>query len=527
MIERNGVRHGGALARCAAFLGALLAGVSCGPNTRLARYERALDTDSKIKFDFHRIADDPSGIGLRFPGLVLGFEKAKPKVIQTDREQEDGCYTRVDLSKARGAKPELVRDKLESTLTGKCIFLSHLIEYRYSPTLAAVDHHFHYNLYAALRSGAESSSRAAAGGSQTREQDQEPALSPEQVEHNLESAYGQSWTALDGVGATLESTIGKAAAGTAQPTHIVLYTLGWYSGQTEALRNVNSLHLALKRAYAAAYPKEEFRPYPVVVTWPSHWRVGERLGLSYRNKAQDADELGAVAMNVLINQQLLPFAAKNGMRTIAIGHSFGARAISRGLFSGDMLVGGSAKEKWDLFLGLQGAFSMNRFVDWRDADEGSPYLFYRERVRNIVLTWSSEDEANPIAFWSRHAGGKKGHKYASLYEQEVGRTGRPVFRLRAVAREQTGTLALAPDSALIDYLDASSFIRYGNYGKGGGAHNDVYTEDVGKLLANAVHTCAPTAAQHAPSEVREPPRPEPTPLPPSNAAPVPVAASNR
>ncbi|MET0286848.1 MAG: hypothetical protein ABW352_20365 [Polyangiales bacterium] len=478
-----------------AWLGALLASVSCGPNTRLARYERALDTDSRIKFDFHRIVDDPGGIGLRFPGLVLGFEKARAKVIQNEAEREAGCYTRVDLSRTRGARPELAKKKLESVLTGKCIFLSHLIEYRYSPELAVVDHHFHYNLYAAL-------SRAPS------------TLSEAEVQENLESAYGQSWAALDHVGENLEE-------GAKHATHIVLYTMGWYSGQTEALRNVNSLHLALKRAYAAAYPDQEFRPYPVVVTWPSHWRVAEKLGLSYRNKANDADELGAVAMNALINQQLLPFATKHGIRTIAIGHSFGTRAISRGLFSGDILVRGAAKQKWDLFVGLQGAFSVNRFVDWDDAEEGSPYYFYRERVRNIVLTWSRADDANPIAFWSRHAGGEKGHKYAAKYEDEVGKNGKPVFRLREVKTGQASAIEFSADSPLIDYLDASSFIRYGNYGKGGGAHNDVYTEDVGMLLANAVHSCAAAPARAVS------PTPAPAPLPPANAAGIPVATSDR
>ncbi len=58
-----------------AFLGA------CAPTTRLDKFEDQLDTDSKLKFEFHRIVDDPNGLGLRFPGLVFGFEKAKRTLI--------------------------------------------------------------------------------------------------------------------------------------------------------------------------------------------------------------------------------------------------------------------------------------------------------------------------------------------------------------------------------------------------------------------------------------------------------------
>jgi DNA-binding ferritin-like protein len=440
---------------------------SCETTTRLDRFEKMLDTDSKLTFEFHRVPDDPEGLGLRFPGFVLGFEKGPRDRIGCPELANDKLDDRVDLAKAGGAAPATVRSKLRSVLDdGKCIFLSHLVEYHDDKRWAAITHQFHFNLYGDLHRASRQSA---------------------DMDKELLKAYDRSWQALDQFGALLKARIAETHA-----THIILYTFGWNSGQTEALRNVNSLHLRLLEVASPTV-----RAIPVLVTWPSHWWDNAFGALSYMNKADDADELGSTLLNWLVHRTLLEVTVPLGVRTVAVGHSFGARALGRALCSESLLTKPGSGAPWDLFVGLQGAFSINRFLAWEDADEGTPCNAFSKQIGKVVLTWSSHDSANMVASWSRHAGGKRGYETALDYMNSDEGKSRPV--IEKVTADRDGHINPSDaGSERIVYVDASSIVRYDNYVKGGRAHSDIYNEQIARMLAQVIERYAPMAEARGP-----------------------------
>lgn len=76
----------------------------------------------------------------------------------------------------------------------------------------------------------------------------------------------------------------------------------------------------------------------------------------------------------------------------------------------------------DLVVGLQGAFSISRFIP-KNGKEGSPYSDFAKNkyAKKFVFTWSRYDFANPIAKFftgASHIGGVYGHE-VSLAHQDI------------------------------------------------------------------------------------------------------------
>jgi Alpha/beta hydrolase family len=104
-----------------------------------------------------------------------------------------------------------------------------------------------------------------------------------------------------------------------------------------------------------------FRPLFVGIKWDSDWPRAGVLGVEdYWNKGSDADEIGLTWAN-LLNRVLKEVRAEHGARIVAVGHSFGARLLSRAVHSAPLIVAGPS-EPIDLFIRLQGAFPYRRFV---------------------------------------------------------------------------------------------------------------------------------------------------------------------
>jgi hypothetical protein len=459
---------------------ALLTLLGACTTTRLDKFETKLDVDSKLKFEFHRIVDDPNGLGLRFPGLVLGFEKADRELIDCPQPDSADFSRHIDLQRAEGGKPSTVREHLEDRLDdGKCIFLTHVVEYGLDQERSGIEARF---IYRSVYPDPFSDPKG-----------------PQQPPNGLEQVaryYERSWTMLDpaagappaekAVHTALETRLADDGY-----THVILYTLGWNSGQTEALRNVNSLHLALLHgARAAGISSTAFKPYPILVTWPSHWPwyAGP---LSYVNKANDADELGAVFLNAIAHRLILPMAKSHGLRTVAIGHSFGARALTRALASRALLAAGSDDIKWDLLIGLQGAFSINRFAMVRGSWEGAPYRWISKYASKVVLSWSEHDKANRQALWSNHAGGSSGGARAVEINAAYGEMHKPdIFdrQVLAGAADVPRYRTDLPHQVL--YLNATQLVAFDNYAKAGGAHSDIYTEEMGSVISALIQRYA-------------------------------------
>jgi hypothetical protein len=450
--------------------------IDLGLATRLEPWERSLETASPLLYEFHRVVDDPHGLGLRFPGFILGFEKAPRDVVRgpalVDDRLKDGERTIVDLhrleQKQGGIGRWWMRDRLND---GKVIFLSHALEYRLDPRTSAIDHEPFYSAYGQKRKDALAATTPLGTGSTAT--DAEQVLKQRQL-------YSTGLNVLETLDTRLERALKEGAY-----THLILYCFGWNSGQSEAIRNANSLHSQLLHAQRSQAPSMPFRPLAILVTWPSHWSSALLKPLDYQNKANDADELGIVMLNTLIHRTLLPAAEAAHVPTLAFGHSFGARALSRGLFSSSVLGEPGPTRKWDLFVGLQAAFSINRFLPAGAAWEGAPYLGYAKYVRKVVLTHSPHDKAVTLARWSPMSGGSGGHERAEEFDAQL-----PEQSKRfdfAQIQDQGSISALPPgDNGRILYLDAQRIVRFPNYLKGGKAHSDIYTTEMGRVLWSLV-----------------------------------------
>lgn len=443
--------------------------------TRLAVSEAALGTHSDLFFEFHRVVDDAQGLGLRFPGFLVGVEKHDRELIGVPDDDSN-----VRLENLRGSCPvgndlhpshcvgdrtkvlELLERRLDD---GKRLSITHTVSYDHDVASGRIAAQPMLDLYADL----------------------EAIDTPEGRAELARDSYSRAWAEIPKLREALTEHVQRNGS-----SHLILYVMGWSSGQVEALRNVNSIHNRLLADCQAEH--RDFRPTAMAVTWPSHWKWQP---LSYINKANDADELGIVWLNAIIHQVLAPVAEEHGLATVCIGHSFGARAVSRALFSRELLPDNPNNGKVDLFIGLQSAVSINRFLIWDEAKEGSPYADFHEQVGKVALTWSKRDTANPIAFWSDHAGGERGARRADEYCQQFPDSN----RISSALVSSDGDLHVTeehPDSLL--YIDASAIVNHANHAKGGGAHSDIYTPAMARLIANLVQRYAPgsmAAPQHS------------------------------
>ena len=193
----------------------------------------------------------------------------------------------------------------------------------------------------------------------------------------------------------------KAAIRSERPTHLIVFSTGWNTtqgGTHERLKN-------LLDSLANSAEGREFRPLVVAISWPStSERLGPTLdGVTYNVKSCDADEVGLVWASTLVNQVLVPArdeVAREGAVTakpgiIAIGHSFGARVVTWPAYCGGLRQPPRGPDADltgpDFVIGLQGAFSIARFVEGKGV-EGAPYSKIPAGTR-FVYTSSSHDKA--------------------------------------------------------------------------------------------------------------------------------------
>jgi hypothetical protein len=461
------------------------------PKHPLRDAERKLDTDSHLNWSFHQVVEDSSGLGLRFPGYLIGIEKAergeeflgvdglteevakakKLPVVDEDpdawRDQEKGA------EETQRENIEEQRDMLRGILKdGKRTFVSHLVSYDSEagppPHIRA---RFLHNAYML------STDREDYIGAWSNPTSDRHGHLQFRLYDRAESPYVNSWQALKKLERELEVRLQKERI-----THVFVFSMGWNTPQQESLRNFNSLFGNLLNQ--AVRTETGFRPIFVGVTWPSQWTYP---GVSYFNKADDADEIGYTWANQLINGILLPLKEKHGFRVVVVGHSFGARLVSRAVFSGPVLSY-APREKVDLLISLQGAYSINRYLKERtQGREGAPYTDYPGRVGRVVLTWSHFDTANPVANWitgANHVGGEPGYErsmdslYAKAFCQKEWRE-----RVSLVYDD------CSPDEILM--VNASNLARFSTYDKGGHAHSDIYHPQMGSFLWELVQEFAP------------------------------------
>ena len=230
----------------------------------------------------------------------------------------------------------------------------------------------------------------------------------------------------------------KGSLGSGKYTHVVFMAMGWHNDQAEMMERYREL---MGHAKAQGRLHNEgvlrgdvdgevyrFEPYVVGVTWPScwgsrWWRVFEVFAhmASFSTKAQDADEIGISVVNYLMHDVILGAVGEVNdekgfeIKTVAVGHSLGARMQTRGIFSRGFLRD-EGEGEWDLVVGIQPAFSAYRFVEG-NGWEVSPYGGYGEMGTEFLMTGSGGDLSNSVAFWTEYLGGGGAFNTIEKYDE--------------------------------------------------------------------------------------------------------------
>ena len=266
--------------------------------------------------------------------------------------------------------------------------------------------------------------------------------------------------------------------------------MGWNNDQTESMWRYNTI---IEKLYDRA--KEdgvEFHPFVVAITWPSVWRsisdlvVSKKLFhlISYPNKTLDADELGLTWMNWIVNDKissLIENEKEEKPKLVLIGHSLGARILTRALFSTKHLLDSKKSDSVDLLIGLQPAFSARRFVE-SSGIEGYPYSDYRDKKARLVFTTSVHDRANPIANYitgAKHLGGSKGLSYArKIQEKRKSEGDSSIFEIKNWTDASKEKLV---NNSTVLVIDASNIV-VGSDEPSLSAHNDILDDDMSRLI---------------------------------------------
>ncbi|MBW7899181.1 hypothetical protein B188_27350 [Candidatus Brocadiaceae bacterium B188] len=454
----------------------LVAGCGNLSKPKLIDKEKNYGTEGESLSIFHRVAEGDGGLGLKFPGFIISIENACRENIK-----KDNIFESINDEYFHGNK-EYQRSVYRILDDCKRMFISHLVEYRIDPYKGYIKEDIFYNAY-------------------------DKCFDPT-------DAYLKGLLKLDELRNRIFINDSEAPY-----THVFLYCMGWNTDQQESIRNYNSLFSQIIKENREG---ANFRPLFIGISWPSEWRSNFLGGfisvISYGAKADDADEVGLVWVNKILWDILVPVKETKHIPLIVVGHSFGARAVTRAVFSNGLITIPAGKRTLgihpkkesdiDLVIGLQGAFSIRRFIQ-EDGEEGSPYSeFVKDKqVKKLVFTWSKYDFANPIAKFftgASHIGGMYGHEVSldhqdtfDHYKIEV--ESEPCnydVLVKEVQRERgekiKEEMKLEWNDSFqhpekISIVDASELIKNKPYGKGGNAHSDIYTPGIANFMWNCIH----------------------------------------
>ncbi len=499
--------------------------------SRLRTAEKVLGTQWDATWVYHRIVEEPQSLPLAFEGYIVAVEKGPKERVSHYAYEQDGkgklgeafynnylrnmCelvrreyavdYEQADCSDFMERDEVLARGWDENALYRNLLdgmgwsrakqnekrhFVSHIFSYGLekwpegasSPMLMKTTSL--YNVYDTI-AGKESTTLAAGY--------------PDAFQDGMEALN----TTFAG---DLENRLQNAADAGRPYTHIFFCSMGWHADQLESIRNFNSFFSQLVEQ--AALHKGTFRPLFIGLTWPSSWlqsSVSEMI--SYWNKAADADEIGTTIGADLLDQVILPQKKNSSLKVVVIGHSFGVRLSSSALFLRELAVPAGktvSDETVDLYIGLEGAMSSNRFLQDYGM-EGQPYKLDGKWAEKLVYTWSEYDTANPLTYYvpflsgAPHIGGTPGFNNLTEYFETNENLPSIHFSKVFLPVAESDPLLLRPievpnsfsepDARMI-CLNVSKLVQDPTVNKGGNAHSDIYDVDMARLLYQLVREYA-------------------------------------
>lgn len=253
-------------------------------------------------------------------------------------------------------------------------------------------------------------------------------------------------------------------------THLIVACTGWNNYQDMSIETYHKWLSYTRNAANEDSMGDRFRPFFIGLTWPSRWPLPLA---SFFNKANDADELGMTHICALLWKYLIPALRSDGIPVITIGHSFGARVMSRANHSRFMHKGWDMSTQVDLAIEFQGAYPITRFCEKTGSNGG---LYTADvPIKKHVMTCSKFDHAIKQAFHSKgYIGNNK-----SIRKLKRNTTALESFAFGEVDNNGMPIDLTAQKSKIL--LDAKSII----YEKSSflvGAHGDVRNRETGRLM---------------------------------------------
>src|SRR5574341_1744729 len=108
---------------------------------KLIDREKIYGTDGENLSIFHRVAEKDEGLGLKFPGYLIGIEKAYRDKIGWHKDLE-----KINEEKFHG-NDKYRKNVLRILDDRKRTFVSHIVEYRLDTNRGYVKEDFFYNAY--------------------------------------------------------------------------------------------------------------------------------------------------------------------------------------------------------------------------------------------------------------------------------------------------------------------------------------------------------------------------------------------
>jgi len=293
-------------------------------------------------------------------------------------------------------------------------------------------------------------------------------------------------------------------------SHIMIMVMGWNTDQEKALKNFNSIagHLSDEEA------GEGFHPLIIGVTWPSQWQLGEWSivpdavvrGLSFTNKAHDAEDVGKSVLQPLIQAVLdarkirnQPGAAQP-TRLVLLGHSFGARALVSAMTQRSETQEAAGESRFnaeDRLILLEGAFEMRHLFD----EQGNLRSQFARGAPRVTMTASANDSAVSAAIWGWYAGDidtfnhvcrTNAVRFGNLDIRDVGcavaiREPPHEYGLNLCVETAVASVPRPLEGKPVRYFDAGHLINCQQPFTGGGAHSDIFRRETARFLMDEVN----------------------------------------